>query len=201
VKAISTLIAEVWESAYSYPQYLQKIAEDRALGKATGGQSSDDYLRYTDLNLRRKQRWAKTYRPDPAAVEAAARPQSAENWLVISEGWCGDAAHSLPIMDQLAAVLPQVLAMRVVLRDQNLDLMDRFLTNGGRSIPKLIRFEPSNIAVLGTWGPRPAEAQALRAQLIENPEPGRSVGEHLQLWYSKDKGKSIEKELLHAFSP
>ena len=47
--------------------------------------------------------------------------------------------------------------LQLVLRDENLELMDLFLTNGGRSIPKLIALD-KDLNILFTWGPRPQTA-------------------------------------------
>ena len=60
------------------------------------------------------------------------------DWLVLTEAWCGDAAQSLPIINKMAEVSDNI-TLRLILRDENLDVMDQFLQNGrSRSIPKLI---------------------------------------------------------------
>ena len=120
-------------------------------------------------------------------------------WLVISEGWCGDAAHSLPVIHQIADLNPNI-EMRVVLRDQHEHLMNQFLTNGGKSIPKLIMYDVDPTKVIADWGPRPATA----TQMVEdyNAKHGQvdiEFREQLQLWYNKDRGQNIIDDLLKLF--
>ena len=61
-------------------------------------------------------------------------------WLVLSEGWCGDAAQLLPVINKKAE-LSENIKLKVLLRDENEELMNQFLTNGGKAIPKLIIIE------------------------------------------------------------
>ena len=58
-------------------------------------------------------------------------------WLIITEGWCGDAAQCIPTIEKIAAESKNI-ETHYVLRDENLDLIDEYLTNNARSIPKLI---------------------------------------------------------------
>src|SRR5690625_5653194 len=82
--------------------------------------------------------------------------------------------------------------MKLILRDENLELMDRYLTNGGRSIPKLIVYDPNAEEVLGTWGPRPTEATKLIEDYrAEHGVIDEKVREQLQVWYNKDKGNGV----------
>lgn len=102
--------------------------------------STPDPVEYTRLNWARWQRVMRTTSllPEVAAAMAPAPPQV---WLVLSEPWCGDAAQSVPVLAVMAQAAPAV-ELRLLLRDAHLDLMDRYLTAGGRSIPKLVAFHP-----------------------------------------------------------
>jgi hypothetical protein len=135
------------------------------------------------------------YNPSVDFQRVAKNKGPAETWLVITEAWCGDAAHNLPFMAKMADLMQQV-SLRIVLRDENLELMDLFLTNGARSIPKLIRLD-ENLEVIGTWGPRPATLQAM---VMENKKSQAytyaEFSEVVQTWYNKNKGQEIEQEFI-----
>src|SRR6476620_5284051 len=93
-------------------------------------------------------------------------------WLIITEGWCGDAAQNIPVIEKIASESGNI-ETRYILRDENPELIDQFLTEGARSIPKLIAIDRNSGDVLGTWGPRPKTAQKLfseqRSLCIEKP--------------------------------
>jgi hypothetical protein len=123
-----------------------------------------------------------------------------ENWpktitfLTVSEGWCGDAAHALPIINKITEIAPK-LNLKIVLRDDNDELIGNFLTNGAKSIPKLIALDEEN-NVLFTWGARPKEATILVNEFKEkHGELTQEFKEDLQMWYNKDKGQSILKDI------
>jgi len=120
-------------------------------------------------------------------------------WLVLTEAWCGDAAQSIPIINKMAEVNENI-ELRLILRDQNLELMDQFLYNGkSRSIPKLICIDKETLEVLGHWGPRPQEAQDMYNTLSDSSEMAyQEVAEHLHKWYADDKANEIQHEFFHA---
>ncbi len=121
-------------------------------------------------------------------------------WLVITESWCGDAAPSLPLMNKIAEINPEI-DLKVVLRDQNLELMDCYLTEGKRSIPKLLVLDRHSREVLYTWGPRPPKAAAMVAEFKkENGSLSPAFRQDLQIWYNKDRGEDILQDLLSGLS-
>jgi hypothetical protein len=115
--------------------------------------------------------------------------------LVLSEDWCGDAANTVPVLARFAADSPQ-LELRILKRDENLDLMDRYLTNGSQSIPLAILLDESGNAV-GRWGPRPVELQEM---VIREKRAGeRSMNEiykDTRRWYAMDRGGTTIRELV-----
>lgn len=178
--------------SYNYQEYRALIDEERAQGKATGGNTSDDYLRYTDLNTNRMDKWDKRYELSEELKRSLDQLQQQEHWLLLTEGWCGDAAHSVPVIAKMADYSSKI-KLDLLLRDENLELMDQHLTNGGRSIPKLVRYSEEG-KVLGEWGPRPAAAQQImldgKAQGLEKAD----INVELQKWYARDRGASIDQE-------
>ncbi|WP_126969986.1 thioredoxin family protein [Gynurincola endophyticus] len=153
------------------------------------------YLDYIRLNVQRMIRLNKTIHVLPeleAAVKAINTPQY---WFVLSEGWCGDAAQTTPLMAKLAELNPQI-SLQFLWRDQNTELMDQFLTDGkSRSIPKLIATD-SEGKVLFDWGPRPEELQIIYKDHAAKGTPFTEVAEILQKWYLQDKTVSTQKEIL-----
>ena len=117
------------------------------------------------LNDRRMKRLDKTIKISEETIQEFQKVKQPQTWLVLTEGWCGDAAQNLPILDKIASDTANI-DLKIVLRDENLDLMDLFLTNGGRSIPKLIALDKDN-NVLDFWGPRPTIATKMVADYKE----------------------------------
>lgn len=145
------------------------------------------------LNQQRTSRINKTYDVSQTLKNIIAKITSHQLWMVITEDWCGDSAQNLPYIAKIAACNP-LIDLRILLRDQNLDIMDLYLTNGNsRSIPKLVVFDQDGNELV-QWGPRPAEAQAL---VNKNKSEGKSKDEfikELHLWYGRNRGKNLEEE-------
>ena len=92
--------------------------------------------------------------------------------LTITEDWCGDAMLNNPIIRKVAEAAN--VDVRAVLRDADTALIDRHLTNGGRSIPIYLVLNEVG-EVVAKWGPRAPELQQLvmdgRAQLPSQDDP------------------------------
>lgn len=182
--------------ALSYSEYKTLVERLLNEGKATGFTQNEAYLNYSKLGFNRMKRWEKTSELTPAQIQTIQKVSQKQTWLVITEGWCGDAAPVLPIMKKIADLNP-LIDFKVILRDENEELMNEFLTNGGKSIPKLVAFNLDEHKVLFTWGPRPKEAAALVAK--EKAEFGQLRDEFkitLQKWYNQDKGKNIAEDIV-----
>ena len=152
------------------------------------------YVHYTELNWSRQQRWLKTglLNQDLAAfVEDIDKEQI---WTIITEPWCGDAAHTVPFIQRIAELNP-LIKVDYQLRDSPPFLIEQYLTNGAKSIPKLIitDTETNHLAV---WGSRPAECQQLYYQMLKDNVEMDQRKIALQQWYNNDKGKSFQLELL-----
>jgi len=190
------IAAKYVETAISYADYVDMLNRLLEEGKTTGSDQSEKMVNFGSLNQQRMRRISKTFSPSPETHHQAKSFDRAMIWLVITEGWCGDAAQNLPILDKLQPLFPKV-ELKLLLRDENLELMDQFLTNGGRSIPKLIALDAQNHEVLGDWGPRPAALQKLVLDFKRNPDkPYEEFTKDVQLWYAKDKGRSMEQEIV-----
>ena len=183
-------------TAYSYAAYRQLIDNLLAEGKTTGPNQSESLTHYARLNVQRMERLDKTVRLRPELVEAATALKTDYIWLIITEGWCGDAAQLVPIIEAAAQASGGRISTRYVLRDDNLDLMDRYLTSGGRAIPKLVVLHADTLAEATQWGPRPAPAQALFQALKAQAAPYEEVATALHTWYAKDRTQTTQHELL-----
>jgi hypothetical protein len=89
---------------------------------------------------------------------AAARPSGPAKILAIAEAWCPDVFRGLPVFARIAEV--SGMALKVVARDENPDIMDEFLLNGtARAIPVAV-FYTRDHRYIDHWIERPAVAHA-----------------------------------------
>lgn len=182
------------DRAMTYTAYRNMLDQLMAAGKTTGGNQSEEFIHYAKLNLHRMQRLDKTMVLSQSLVTALKKVSSGFIWLVLTEGWCGDAAQNIPVMDQVTKLCPHI-ELKLLLRDENLDLMDQYLTNKGRSIPKLICLEKGSGEEKFNWGPRPLEAQNLMLSLKEQGIGHAEKALLIQKWYNADKTASTQEEL------
>lgn len=129
------------------------------------------------------------------ALKEAIRRGPAITWVVITEGWCGDAAYNVPVIAEVAKQFPDKVKLKLFLRDSNLELIDAYLTNGGRSIPKLIALN-AELKEVGTWGPRPAPLQLLMTGWKEAGLTLKDILPKVHEWYLEDNTNTVQRELL-----
>lgn len=189
------------DKAMSYPEYRELTARMAAEGKTTGPEQTESRIQFTQLNESRMKRIDKTVVVPDELKEMVKMVTCDHIWLVLSESWCGDSAQNIPIIAKVADESPRV-ELKVLLRDENLDVMDRYITDGGRGIPKLIAFDKNTKEELWQWGPRPKPAQQL---MLDNKKtqakPMDEVKKDIQIWYNKDKGQTIIQEFLLLLAP
>jgi hypothetical protein len=192
---MKTIIEKSLQNTYTYQEYKDLVSDLLAEGKSTGSNQSEDLTNYSMLNDRRMKRLDKTIKISEETRQKVQALKETQTWLVLTEGWCGDAAQNLPVLNKIAE-LNENINMKFVLRDENLELMDLFLTNGGRSIPKLIALDKNN-NVLKTWGPRPSFANKMVTEYkAKNGNLDAQFKQDLQVWYNKDKGKSTQEDFI-----
>lgn len=189
------LVQESLDKGMSYYQYrdlVQYLAEN---DQTTGPVQSEANINYTQLGNRRMKRWDKTFKVPSDLQEKITQLDADLEFLVLAESWCGDAAPSLPIINKVVALNPN-FDLKIVLRDEHLELMDAFLTNGARSIPKLIVLDKKNNEIVGEWGPRPSIATKMVEDFkAQNGQLTADFKKDLQLWYNKNKGENILEDL------
>lgn len=188
------------EKSHSYLEYRSKITSLLKEGKSTGNEQSEALTHYSELNETRMNRLEKTIKITEEFTEKLQQLQGEYIWLVISEGWCGDAAQLVPIFHKMAELSPKI-ELKIAFRDENDDLMHLFLTNGSRSIPKLIILDKNTLEVLGDFGPRPQGAKQLILDYkAEHGVVDETAKTNLQLWYLHDKGLSTQMEIMELMS-
>lgn len=191
----TSLIENSLKNSFSYNQYRSHITDLLEKGLSTGNTQSEDLHHYTTLNEVRMNRLDKTIIVPDEIKHKLDKLKKEHILLVISEGWCGDAAQIVPVINKIAEETG-ALELKIVLRDENDELMNDYLTNGARSIPKLVLVEKESLTARGSWGPRPHDA----AKLITDFKAAHGVineeaKTELQKWYLHDKGHSTMEEI------
>jgi glutaredoxin len=195
---MKNLIENSVKKAMDYSEYNLLFKQLVAEGRTTG-EETQEKIDYTKLNFSRTKRLDKTAEIPEESMEVFKNISVKQTWLVISEPWCGDAAQTLPFLNKIAQ-LSENIELKIVLRDENPELMDEFLTNGSRSIPVVIILDEA-FNVLQTWGPRSRAATKLVADYKEHHgKIDDAFKEMLQVWYNNDKGVSIINDILETLN-
>lgn len=191
-----TVTQKVIDHAFTYPQFVEFTAQLVSENRTTGGNQSEAYQEYTRMCLQRMRRWDKTAKVSAKTADLIQSIQEAQHWLIITEAWCGDGSQSIPFIAKLTELNP-LINLRIIMRDENPDIMDAYLTNQARSIPKLVAFSADLKVELFTWGPKP-EYLMNRHMEYKHDAKGKSYKEFLEeihLWYAKNKNHDLEAEL------
>lgn len=194
--SLNQIISESLKTALTYKEYSELINDLVAIEASSGTDASPALVEYTKLNQKRMARWDKTIAVNDLVKSRIQSFNKNVTWLVLTETWCGDAAHVIPVINKVAELHPNI-SLKLVFRDEHPELMDRFLTNGGKSIPKLIMIDNDTNEVVNTFGPRPSEATAMVAEYkVSHGILTDEFKAQLQGWYNKNKGENIIQDLL-----
>ena len=194
---MKTFVAQALFRSHSYPEYRKLMADLLKEGKSTAVEQTEERTHYSELNEARMHRLDKTIKITEENSVKLKTLNKSYLWIVLTESWCGDAAQILPILNKMVLEANQKIELKLALRDENEDLMDHFLTNKAKAIPKLIVIDKATGSVVGDWGPRPQGA----IDLIERYKEKFGVIDEttkteLQLWYLHDKGVSTQNEII-----
>ena len=188
-------IQNALSKSYSYKQYRELIAALLQENKTTGADQSEAMIAYAKINEQRMKRLDKTVELLPELKNYLNELKRKLTFVVLTEGWCGDAAQNVPVLALIEKHTTNI-ELRLLLRDQNLEIMDHYLTNGGRSIPKLICVDAESGKELFEWGPRPQACQEIMIELKKTGMEKAEIGEKIHTWYAKDKTQSLQEEIL-----
>jgi hypothetical protein len=189
---LSILVSEL-SGTYTYKQYRLLIDQLLSKNNTTGTNQSAFYIDYTRQNVARMKKAEASLKIPSDVSQQISKPYQ---FLLITEAWCGDASYTVPVVAALAKALPST-DLTIILRDEHLEIMDKFLTNGGRSIAKLIIIDATTHEVLGDWGPRPEQAQEIVVEMKQRPDFNqKEMATALFEWYEADKGESTLNEII-----
>lgn len=180
-----------------YDQYREEWKEQKDEDLPKGADPSERKMHhYLNYNWERQAHIHETYEPSEQLRLAVESLDESQLWMVLTEPWCGDSAFLLPVIAE-AAALNEDVSLRILLRDDNLDVMDQYLTGGSRSIPKLVVFSEEGDERF-TWGPRPeGAAQRFRTLTEEYDDKSELIGEFLE-YYEDDGWREADAELAEA---
>ena len=184
------------EKSISYAEYRKLTHELIIQGKTTGAEQSELQIKFTKLNEHRMHRLDKTVRLNHSLIETIQSLDKKWIWVILVESWCGDVAQNIPAIQKMADI-NKMITTHYLLRDENIPLMDQYLTDGGRAIPKLICYDAETLMPIGHWGPRPAPAQQLM-HTLKSQQPPLSfdeIHEPLHKWYAEDRTHTLQKEM------
>ena len=190
---MTAIHSSILAQAIPYDAYLQLSALLVKEERTSGPNQSEAYVYYTKLNVQRMKRLNKTIEVPANVIELLKEKAANWTWLILTEPWCGDAAQCVPVIEKLALSAGNIQTL-YLLRDEHPEVMDAYLTNGGRSIPKLICLDKTG-KELFTWGPRPAVIQEVMNRLkAEDISEIATIVEQIQKAYNEDKQAGIYNE-------
>jgi hypothetical protein len=178
----------------SYPAYRQHIAEVMATPAPT--EQVAKMLPHYQQAVGRMDQITPTVVLLPELQAALGQLSGHYLWAIITEGWCGDASHTVPILQAVAEASGGRIDTRYFLRDSHPDLIDRYLTNGGRAIPIAVLLHADTLTEAAVWGPRPAPLQAIHQELKAKETPFKEVITTVNKWYDADASRTTQHELL-----
>lgn len=187
-------IKNAFSKGITFEQFVEKTQKHIDETDPTSFEGEAKFIyEYTTLNLRRMNRVLKTHPVEETLATKLKAISSEQHWMLITEGWCGDSAQSSPEFHKMS-LLNNNIELRVVERDTFPEVMDLYLTNGKKSIPILVVFD-KEWNQLFKWGARPAALQTRIDELIAANTPKEVWMEEIHLWYAKNRGQELYKEL------
>lgn len=187
----------VLSHSFSYQKYHELVEELALHHRTSGTEQLPERVEATQLNIVRMRRLDKQIEVHPSLLELLGKLTRKLTWIVLTESWCGDGAQNIPVIAKIADQNKNI-DLKIIFRDEHTELMDHYLTNGARAVPKLICFDSTTGEELGIWGARPAKIQAMVKE-FKSANPNISHDElvkNIHLWYAKDKGQSLQEDFI-----
>ncbi len=192
---------KIKDVAMSYSNYLSLIDDLLLQGKTTGEEQSSAHVEKAPLNRQRIKRLDKTAIISEELKSIVDQLPIPISFIILTEGWCGDASQSIPYIHKMVGESKGKLNDFYLLRDENLELMNQFLTDGSKAIPKLIAFHSETGDFLFSWGPRPAEIQNWYMNLKKDTSLSKEdLSLQLHQYYTNDKGQKLQEDFVELFN-
>ena len=183
------------EKGMSYSQYSDLVKSLIEKGETTGADQSADIIKYAKQNVKRMEKVFSKVEILPEVISVIQQISIPQTWFILTEGWCGDAAQIVPVINAMSET-NENLEIMILLRDQNLFLMDMYLQDGKRSIPKLIAVDKRTSKEIFNWGPRPSDLQVLLDDWVSRKLSFDDMNTRLHTWYDDDKTVSTQREII-----
>lgn len=181
------------EQALDYTAFLRTWNARLEQGHKGLGRSERKNWFYAKYNAERAETVAKTFEVSDDLRSLLKAIRHEHTWMVITEDWCVDSAFLLPVIAAMAEQNP-LIQLRIVPRDTYPDIMDQYLTNGARSIPKMVVFDEHG-EELFQWGPRPQTVQAVRDALRAAGEENQKISQQVIALYENQAWRAAEAEI------
>ncbi|UTW66483.1 thioredoxin family protein [bacterium SCSIO 12643] len=196
MKYINNIFSQA-SKLYTYDAYRNLVKSLYEEGKVTGPIQSEVLLDTTKMNLHRFNRLENKYQVSEDFKAVLNQIKGNWTWYLITEGWCGDASQTVPVIAKMAEVSDRI-DLKVLLRDDNPEIMDKYLTNGGKAIPILVAINEETGEELKHWGPRPKMIQKMVDDYkATHPDFDKhDFAKKLHVWYTKDKGMAVEEDII-----
>lgn len=191
---VSVLTADQLATGLTYAAYRQHINE--VLATPTPDEALAKLLPHYRENVARIDRIAPTIHVLPELQAAMQQLTGHYIWTIITEGWCGDASQTCPILEAVAQASGGHIETRYFLRDSHPDFIGKYLTNGGKAIPIAVLLHADTLAEAAVWGPRPAPLQAIMQDLKARETPFKEIVTQVHAWYDQDATRTTQHELL-----
>ena len=188
------------KSTWGYAGY-NGLVDEYARKNLTSGEMLPERINATNLNAHRMRRIEKQVIIREDLVQLVRNLKLKWDWIILAETWCGDGAQNIPVIAKIAS-LNSNINLQIVLRDENPELMNQYLTNGSRSIPKLVCIDSVSGKETGIWGPRPKRiAEMVLDFKTKNPNVSHAEFiQNLHLWYARNKGQAVQEDFFKLIS-
>lgn len=189
---------KIFKSALFYKEYRDLVDSLVASGKTTGTNQTEKLVEFTKLNIQRMNRLDKTIQLSEQVINTINQSDRSFDWLLIGDAWCGDCAQIIPVINKVSEASNGKINFKIISRDTFPELIEIYHTDGAMAIPKLLVIDKETSETICSWGPRPKPAQEIMLNWKENKDKisWEEFEMNLHLWYARDKGVSIIKELV-----
>jgi hypothetical protein len=186
---------EILDKAMSYPAFIEYTQSVINIPPDKAPYLNPEIISYTEANLRRRKKIADTLQLEKKLYNELYEGIGNWTWVLLDEPWCGDSSFIAPYIYAMSLASAGDIELKILLRDTYPEIMEQYLSNNGKAIPKLICLD-KGLNELGTWGPRPEKLQHLVKDWVQEGIDMNEKIKRVYRWYKADNGNEIQKEFL-----